>query len=147
MTILPSHYPHYSNWIFPTQNLSTDNILVDSYGICKISGFGSYKRTNDSNENGIHTSLQTSIFRMAPEVIQSVRKGIQHGYNEKNDIWSLGCAVLEMWAGCSPWQDTDASSDVYEVTRNCYKRFFSTDLLHFLFVGWLSRVLLQCLQT
>lgn len=59
--------------------------------------------------------MQGSIFWMAPEVMQAARKGEQHGYNGKVDIWSLGCVVLEMWAGRRPWQDVDAIAVIYEV--------------------------------
>ncbi len=52
---------------------------------------------------------------MAPEVVQAARKGEQHGYNGKVDIWSLGCVVLEMWTGRRPWQDVDAIAVIYEV--------------------------------
>ncbi len=37
---------------------------------------------------------------MAPEVVNPQGKG----YNFKVDIWSVGCVVLEMWAGTRPWQ-------------------------------------------
>jgi len=36
---------------------------------------------------------------MAPEVIDTQKKG----YNFKIDIWSVGCVILEMWAGSRPW--------------------------------------------
>ncbi|OCB88556.1 hypothetical protein A7U60_g4259 [Sanghuangporus baumii] len=97
------------------RDLKADNILVDPSGICKISDFGISKRTDDINENGIHTSMQGSVFWMAPEVVQSARKGEKHGYNGKVDIWSLGCVVLEMWAGRRPWQDTDAIAVLFEL--------------------------------
>lgn len=100
------------------QDLKADNILVETSGICKISDFGIAKRTDDINENGEHTSMQGSIFWMAPEVVQAARKGEQHGYNGKVDIWSLGCVVLEMWAGRRPWQDIDAIAVIYEVRVN-----------------------------
>ena len=97
------------------QDLKADNILVETSGVCKISDFGIAKRTEDIEENGVHTSMQGSIFWMAPEVVQAARKGEQHGYNGKVDIWSLGCVVLEMWAGRRPWQDIDAIAVIYEV--------------------------------
>lgn len=91
---------------------------------------------NDISENGIRTSLQGSLFHWAPEVIQTDRKGVHHGYNEKIDIWSLGCVVLEMWTVRRPWQDSNASDDVYEVTRNCYKcSFQQTAYISFLSDG------------
>ncbi|EJD03987.1 uncharacterized protein FOMMEDRAFT_121406 [Fomitiporia mediterranea MF3/22] len=97
------------------RDLKADNILVDPSGICKISDFGISKRTDDINENGVHTSMQGSVFWMAPEVVQAARKGEKHGYNGKVDIWSLGCVVLEMWAGRRPWQDADAIAVIYEL--------------------------------
>ncbi|KAI5123627.1 hypothetical protein M0805_003441 [Coniferiporia weirii] len=97
------------------RDLKADNLLVDPSGICKISDFGISKRTDDIEQNGIHTSMQGSVFWMAPEVVQAARKGEQHGYNGKVDIWSLGCVVLEMWAGRRPWQDTDAIAVIYEL--------------------------------
>jgi mitogen-activated protein kinase kinase kinase len=97
------------------RDLKADNILVDPSGVCKISDFGISKRTDDINENGIHTSMQGSVFWMAPEVVQAGRKGEKLGYNGKVDIWSLGCVVLEMWAGRRPWQDVDAIAVIYEV--------------------------------
>lgn len=106
-------YLHHNGIIH--RDLKADNILVDPSGICKISDFGISKRTEDINENGIHTSMQGSVFWMAPEVVQAARKGEQHGYNGKVDIWSLGCVVLEMWAGRRPWQDTDAIAVIYEL--------------------------------
>ena len=102
------------------QDLKADNILVDPSGVCKISDFGISKRTDDINENGIHTSMQGSVFWMAPEVVQAARSGEQHSYNGKVDIWSLGCVVLEMWAGRRPWQDADAFAVIYEVSLNCH---------------------------
>lgn len=62
--------------------------------------------------------MMGSVFWMAPEVVQSARKGEKHGYNGKVDIWSLGCVVLEMWAGRRPWQDTDAIAVLFEVRKH-----------------------------
>ena len=48
------------------------------------------------------TMMTGSVFWMAPEVLQN-----KQGYSAKIDIWSLGCVVLEMWAGRRPWEETD----------------------------------------
>jgi len=81
------------------RDLKADNILVESFGLCKISDFGISKRTEDINMIGAYTSMQGTVFWMAPEVINSQKKG----YNSKIDIWSLGCVVFEMWTGQRPW--------------------------------------------
>ncbi|KAJ7293494.1 MAP kinase [Mycena rebaudengoi] len=79
------------------RDLKSDNILVEMTGVCKISDFGISKRTDDHND--AHTAMQGTVFWMAPEVINTQKKG----YNFKIDIWSIGCVVLEMWAGTRPW--------------------------------------------
>lgn len=94
------------------QDLKADNILVDHNGICKISDFGISKRTNDAYDSIISTNLKGSVFWMAPEVVHSV-KG--QGYSAKVDIWSLGCVVLEMWAGRRPWGDMEALAAMFQV--------------------------------
>ena len=56
--------------------------------------------------------MQGTVFWMAPEVIGS-QKG--KGYNSKVDIWSVGCVVLEMWAGRRPWPDEDFFTVMFKV--------------------------------
>ncbi|KAH8102547.1 MAP kinase [Cristinia sonorae] len=86
------------------RDLKADNILVETSGICKISDFGISKRTDDINMAGAYTSMQGTVFWMAPEVINSQKKG----YNSKIDIWSVGCVVFEMWTGQRPWNGQEA---------------------------------------
>jgi mitogen-activated protein kinase kinase kinase len=74
------------------RDLKADNILVEMSGVCKISDFGISKRTDDGS-GGAFTAMQGTVFWMAPEVINTQKKG----YNFKIDIWSVGCVVLEMW--------------------------------------------------
>jgi serine/threonine protein kinase len=84
-------------------------------GICKISDFGISKRTDDSS-GGAHTAMQGTVFWMAPEVINAQKKG----YNFKIDIWSVGCVVLEMWAGMRPWIGDEAVAVMFKVSfLNC----------------------------
>ena len=80
-------------------------------GVCKISDFGISKRTDDS-AGGAFTAMQGTVFWMAPEVIRS-KKG--KGYNFKIDIWSVGCVVLEMWAGMRPWMGDEAIAVMFKV--------------------------------
>ncbi|KAK0550690.1 mitogen-activated protein kinase kinase kinase [Tilletia horrida] len=85
------------------RDLKADNILVDWDGICKISDFGTVRKTDDIYNNQ-EMSLQGSIFWMAPEVVNMTGGG----YSAKVDIWSLGCVVLEMLAGRRPWSEQEA---------------------------------------
>ena len=48
---------------------------------------------------------------MAPEVVRS--QGM--GYSAKVDIWSLGCVVLEMFAGRRPWAKEEAVGAIYKL--------------------------------
>ena len=58
-----------------------------------------------------HFTLAGTIFWMAPEVIQSRKEG----YSAKIDIWSLGCVVLEMFAGKRPWSTDEAIGAMFKV--------------------------------
>ncbi|KAI0375277.1 Pkinase-domain-containing protein [Pilatotrama ljubarskyi] len=86
------------------RDLKADNILVETSGVCKISDFGISKRTEDINMAAAYTSMQGTVFWMAPEVVNSKGKG----YNSKIDIWSVGCVVFEMWTGQRPWLGQEA---------------------------------------
>lgn len=65
----------------------------------------------DVYANETSTAMQGSIFWMAPEVV----KYDQQGYSAKIDIWSLGCVVLEMWAGRRPWNQENVLAVMFKV--------------------------------
>ncbi|OBT63383.1 STE/STE11 protein kinase [Pseudogymnoascus sp. 23342-1-I1] len=93
------------------RDLKADNILLDLDGTCKISDFGISKKTDDIYGNDKSNNMQGSVFWMAPEVVRS--QG--HGYSAKVDIWSLGCVVLEMFAGRRPWSKEEAVGAMYKL--------------------------------
>lgn len=93
------------------RDLKADNILLDLDGTCKISDFGISKKTDNIYGNDASNSMQGSVFWMAPEVVRS--KG--DGYSAKVDIWSLGCVVLEMFAGRRPWSKEEAVGAIYKL--------------------------------
>ncbi|KAI4527409.1 kinase-like protein [Schizophyllum commune Tattone D] len=94
------------------RDLKADNILVETTGICKISDFGISKRTD--NDQAAMTAMQGTVFWMAPEVINTQKKG----YNFKIDIWSVGCVVLEMWAGSRPWLGDEAVAVMFKLYQS-----------------------------
>jgi mitogen-activated protein kinase kinase kinase len=95
------------------RDLKADNILLDVDGTCKISDFGISKKTDNIYGNDKTNSMQGSVFWMAPEVIRSQGEG----YSAKVDIWSLGCVVLEMFAGKRPWAKDEAVGAIYKIAN------------------------------
>ena len=93
------------------RDLKADNILLDLDGSCKISDFGISKRSDDIYRNDATNSMQGSVFWMAPEVVRSQGQG----YSAKIDIWSLGCVVLEMFAGKRPWSREEAIGAIFKL--------------------------------
>ena len=93
------------------RDLKADNILLDLDGTCKISDFGISKKSDNIYGNDISYSMQGSVFWMAPEVIRSQGQG----YSAKVDVWSLGCVVLEMFAGRRPWSKEEAIGAIYKL--------------------------------
>lgn len=86
-------------------DLKPDNLLIfpcrQSYDL-KISDFGSSRKVGEDVDTWEVDSpfVGTPIY-MSPE---SVRNGVA----EKTlDLWSLGCIVLEMYTGESPWSEVD----------------------------------------
>ncbi|PFH61969.1 hypothetical protein XA68_15631 [Ophiocordyceps unilateralis] len=95
------------------RDLKADNILLDLDGTCKISDFGISKKTDNIYGNDKTNSMQGSVFWMAPEVVRSQGEG----YSAKVDIWSLGCVVLEMFAGRRPWSKDEAVGAIYKIAN------------------------------
>ncbi|RMY68133.1 hypothetical protein D0863_07324 [Hortaea werneckii] len=110
------------------RDMKADNILLDLDGTCKISDFGISKRSANPYNNDITNSMQGSVFWMAPEVIRAQSQALNvppgsldataamsQGYSAKVDIWSLGCVVLEMFAGRRPWSKEEAIGAIYKL--------------------------------
>lgn len=93
-------------------------LAFQSVAVCTVLTFVSYSYLYflvdgiyDDDANA--TSMQGSIFWMAPEVLHNDKRG----YNAKIDIWSLGCLVLEMWAGRRPWNQEDMYAVMFKVSQ------------------------------
>eukprot|EP00397_Hematodinium_sp_SG-2012_P006193 GEMP01006221.1.p1 GENE.GEMP01006221.1~~GEMP01006221.1.p1 ORF type:complete len:1215 (+),score=296.53 GEMP01006221.1:45-3647(+) len=82
------------------RDLKNANLLLTSNGEIKISDFGCAKvmfEETIKSEPGVHTITGTVPY-MAPEVL----KGKSLGCSQ--DIWSLGCCILEMCTAAHPWK-------------------------------------------
>lgn len=99
------------------RDLKADNLLLEIDGTCKISDFGISKRSQDIYANNAEMSMQGTVFWMAPEVIDSIVEDKKQGYSAKIDIWSLGCVVLEMFAGKRPWSNEAVISAIYKIGK------------------------------
>lgn len=99
------------------RDMKADNLLLEIDGTCKISDFGISKRSQDIYANNAEMSMQGTVFWMAPEVIDSIVEDQKQGYSAKIDIWSLGCVVLEMFAGKRPWSNEAVISAIYKIGK------------------------------
>ncbi|CDO93105.1 unnamed protein product [Kluyveromyces dobzhanskii CBS 2104] len=95
------------------RDIKPENILLDRNGVIKYVDFGaakliakngSKKLSLDSTKasTGGKDMIGTPMY-MAPETVT----GQGHGKFGSDDIWSLGCVVLEMVTGRRPWANLD----------------------------------------
>lgn len=106
-------YLHARNIIH--RDIKGANILVDNRGAVKISDFGVSKKQGFTGIHagpGTRTSLQGSVFWMAPEVVR------QSGQSIKSDIWSLGCLIVEMFTGSRPFPSMTTLQTLFAVGSN-----------------------------
>ena len=134
-------YLHANNIVHG--DIKCANILMTSTGVVKLADFGCSKvlptpsgATSASSSpsssspsspssspygRGVRSPVQCcglvgTVPFMAPEVIR------QSGFDEKADVWSLGCAIVEMaTGGVAPWVDFaggNTRTAMYEVASS-----------------------------
>ncbi|CEP63623.1 mitogen-activated protein kinase kinase kinase BCK1 LALA0_S08e06854g [Lachancea lanzarotensis] len=93
------------------RDMKADNLLLDVDGVCKISDFGISKKSSNIYSNSDMT-MRGTVFWMAPEMVDT-----KQGYSAKVDIWSLGCVVLEMFAGKRPWSNLEVVAAMLKIGK------------------------------
>eukprot|EP00258_Populus_trichocarpa_P034280 XP_024450299.1 mitogen-activated protein kinase kinase kinase 5 isoform X3 [Populus trichocarpa] len=89
------------------------NLLVDASGVVKLTDFGMAKHLSGLS---YELSLKGTPHWMAPEVIKAVM--MQNCNPELAlavDIWSLGCAIIEMFTGKPPWGDLQGAQAMFKI--------------------------------
>ncbi|OIW05957.1 hypothetical protein TanjilG_07233 [Lupinus angustifolius] len=104
------------------------NILISEDGVAKVGDFGCAKSVNDDAKA---MSISGTPMFMAPEVA----RGEEQGY--PSDIWSLGCTMIEMAIGDSPWPNVaDPFSVLYHIAYSNevpeIPSFLSEEAKHFI---------------
>lgn len=84
------------------RDLKPENLLLDSFGVLKVSDFGLSAFSQQVREDGLlHTACGTPNY-VAPEVITD------KGYDgTAADIWSCGVILFVLMAGYLPFDDTN----------------------------------------
>lgn len=96
------HYLHTSGIMH--RNIKPSNILINEEGSIKLCGFGNARsfieeRCFENTIKGETNNFTTEVGRLnyrAPEILASKKKRFGE-YNEKVDIWSIGCVMAELY--------------------------------------------------
>jgi serine/threonine protein kinase len=75
------------------RDIKGGNILLTKEGILKIADFGLARDFKRVNSHNFTVKVVTRWYR-APELLLN-----QTRYNEKIDVWSIGCFIAEMFIG------------------------------------------------
>lgn len=116
--VLGLQYIHGLSYIH--RDIKPENILVTQNYSIKIADFGLAINKKDTIPN---TRVGTLEF-MAPEIIN-----LRYDYNkvckydEKVDIWALGCVIYELLYGFSPFFDINEKFIQYRIV-NCKFKFY-----------------------
>jgi serine/threonine protein kinase len=93
------------------RDIKASNILVSAVGQIKVTDFGCATIISPTQEKYFNGSVLWS----APEVLQSGQ------YTISSDVWSLGCLIIELLTGQTPWTERNFDNEmsaIYEIGSN-----------------------------
>lgn len=105
------------------RDLKPGNIFLDGSQNIKIGDFGLAKEL--SSQSTFATTNVGTPFYMSPEMISEQK------YNEKSDIWALGCLLYEMASLAPPFEAANAVSLAVKINSGRFNRVpqkYSEDL-------------------
>ena len=115
------------------RDIKPSNVFLDNENNVKLGDFGLSKIL--SNESNFAYSNVGTPYYMSPEQIDD------HKYNEKSDIWSLGCFLYELTTLHPPFEATNHLSLAMKIKSGKVDKINSR-YSHFLFkiINWLMNV-------
>ncbi len=94
------------------RDLKTQNIFLTSKGEVKIGDFG-IARILQHTYDLVHTAIGTPYY-LSPEICQ------EKPYNQKSDIWSLGCILYEMLTLRHAFDANSMKGLVFKILKGSY---------------------------
>ena len=92
------------------RDIKGQNILVSKQGILKLADFGAAQTFDGIKAGKRHALCGTPAF-VAPEII------LEAGHDDRADIWSLGCTIIQMLTAETPWSSKKFGS-LYELLHH-----------------------------